>query len=258
MEPVILTRTRLSVQAATKHPTHTQTIYSSTKPMWKENIERHGFAILLDILSSEEIIGLSKHLEGPGVRHNRAGIRHALGIESVAAVARGPKLLELAKGILGSEALPIRATLFDKSPLSNWLVVWHQDTALPLRERKERPGWGPWSVKDGVNYAHAPARALEKVLAFRVHLDDSTASNGPLRVLPDTHKLGVLTDDQIHALAEQTPPVNCIVPRCGVLAMRPLVIHASSKSTSEIPRRVLHIEYASSPFVDDDMEVAIT
>ncbi len=23
--------------------------------MWKENIERHGFAILLDILSSEEV-----------------------------------------------------------------------------------------------------------------------------------------------------------------------------------------------------------
>ncbi len=225
--------------------------------MWKENIERHGFAILLDILSSEEIMELCKQLEGPGVRHNRAGIRHALGIEPVAAIARAQKLMDIAKGILGSEALPIRATLFDKSPLSNWLVVWHQDTALPMRKRREQSGWGPWSVKDGVNYSHAPARALEKVLALRVHLDGSTASNGPLRVLPDTHVLGVLTDDQIHALAVQTPSVSCIVPRCGVLAMRPLVIHASSKSTSKIPRRVLHIEYASSPFVDDDMEVAI-
>lgn len=225
--------------------------------MWKENIERHGFAILQDILTSEEVIGLCEQLEGPGVRHNRAGIRHALGIEPVAAVAHGPKLMELAKCILGGEALPIRATLFDKSPLSNWLVVWHQDTALPLRERRERTGWGPWSVKDGVNYAHAPTRALEKILALRVHLDDSTASNGPLRVLPDTHKLGVLTDDQIHALAEEMSAVNCIVPRCGVLAMRPLVVHASSKSTSKIPRRVLHIEYASSRFVDTTMEVAI-
>jgi ectoine hydroxylase-related dioxygenase (phytanoyl-CoA dioxygenase family) len=111
-------------------------------------------------------------------------------------------------------------------------------------------------VKDGVNYAHAPARALEKVLALRVHLDDSTASNGSLRVLPCTHKLGVLSDDRIHALARETAPVSCIVPRCGVLAMRPLLIHASSKSASEDPRRVLHIEYASSAFVDDEMEVA--
>jgi ectoine hydroxylase-related dioxygenase (phytanoyl-CoA dioxygenase family) len=165
--------------------------------------------------------------------------------------------MKIAKAILGDEALPIRATLFDKSLRSNWLVVWHQDTALPLLERRGQSGWGPWSIKDGVNYAHAPAHALEKVLALRIHLDDSTASNGPLRVLPDTHKLGVLTDDQIHALAEQTSPISCIVSRCGVLAMRPLVIHASSKSTSEVPRRVLHIEYASSSFVDDDMEVAI-
>jgi hypothetical protein len=45
-----------------------------------------------------------------------------------------------------------RATLFDKSPTANWLVVWHQDTALPVQERREAPGWGPWSVKDGVIY----------------------------------------------------------------------------------------------------------
>jgi ectoine hydroxylase-related dioxygenase (phytanoyl-CoA dioxygenase family) len=225
--------------------------------MWKENIERHGFAILLDILSSEEIDELGKQLAGPGVRRNRAGIRHALGLAPVAAIARGQKLMEIAKDVLGHEALPIRATLFDKSPLSNWLVVWHQDTALPLRERREKTGWGPWSVKDGVNYAHAPAPALENVLALRVHLDDSTASNGPLRVLPDTHKLGVLTDDQIHGLAELAAPVSCVVPRCGVLAMRPLLIHASSKSTSEAPRRVLHIEYANSSVIDDDMGVAI-
>jgi ectoine hydroxylase-related dioxygenase (phytanoyl-CoA dioxygenase family) len=224
--------------------------------MWEENIERHGFAILLNVLSSEEISELGEHLSGPGLRHNRAGIRHALGIVPVAQVARDQKLLAIAKEILGEEALPIRATLFDKSPLANWLVVWHQDTALPMRQRREQVGWGPWSVKDGVNYAHAPARALEKVLALRVHLDDSTASNGSLRVLPCTHKLGVLSDDRIHGLARQTAPVSCIVPRCGVLAMRPLLIHASSKSASEDPRRVLHIEYASSAFVDDEMEVA--
>ena len=225
--------------------------------MWQENIQQHGFAVIPDILSSEEVAALGEHLNSPSLRRNRAGVRHALGIETVAAIARDQRLLSIAQTILGSEALPIRGTLFDKSPLSNWLAVWHQDTALPLRERREKSGWGPWSVKDGVNYAHAPVRALEKILALRVHLDDSTVSNGPLRVLPDTHVLGVLTDDQIHALAERTPSATCVVPCRGVLAMRPLVIHASSKSASEMPRRVLHIEYASSPFIDDGIEVAI-
>ena len=153
--------------------------------------------------------------------------------------------------------MPFRATLFDKSPVSNWLVIWHQDTALPFRERRDKSGWGPWSVKDGVNYAHAPARALERTIALRVHLDDSAVDNGPLRVLPGTHKLGVLTDDEIQMKAEQTPAIDCLVWRGGVLAMRPLIVHASSKSSSELPRRVLHVEYATSRFMDDGMELAI-
>ena len=163
----------------------------------------------------------------------------------------------MAQEVLGSTAVPFRATLFDKSPVSNWLVVWHQDTALPLRERRDVLGWGPWSVKDGVNYAHAPANALEQVLALRLHLDDSVAENGPLRVLPGTHTLGVLSDEALHDLSTKVAAVDCLVPRGGVLAMRPLVVHASSKSQSSAPRRVLHIEYAASANISDELELAI-
>ena len=170
---------------------------------------------------------------------------------------RNKRLLEVVRGVLGSRAVPFRATLFDKSSHSNWLVVWHQDTALPLRERHEAPGWGPWSVKDGVIYAHAPATALGQVLALRVHLDDSTAENGPLRVLPGTHKMGVLSDDETHKLAEQVTSIDCLVPRAGILAMCPLIVHASSKSRSEMPRRVLHMEYAASQFTKDGLELAV-
>jgi len=67
-------------------------------------------------------------------------------LPAVAAAARDTRLVEIARKTLGGEAFPFRATLFDKSPAANWLVVWHQDTALPLRERREAPGWGPWSV----------------------------------------------------------------------------------------------------------------
>jgi len=151
----------------------------------------------------------------------------------------------MAQEILGRAALPFRATLFDKSPTSNWLVVWHQDTALPLCERREVPGWGPWSIKEGVNYAHAPASALEQVLALRLHLDDSIAENGPLRVLPGTHSLGVLSDEALRDLSTQIEAIDCTVPRGGILAMRPLVVHSSSKSQSNVPRRVLHMEYAA-------------
>jgi ectoine hydroxylase-related dioxygenase (phytanoyl-CoA dioxygenase family) len=166
-------------------------------------------------------------------------------------------MLELARTVLGPGAFPFRATLFDKSLEANWLVVWHQDTALPLRKRLDVPGWGPWSVKEGVAYAHAPTSALNQVVALRVGFDDSTVENGPLRVLPGTHALGVLSDDDVHEVASQLESVDCVVPKGGVLIMRPLIIHASSKSQAESPRRVLHVEYAASEFIAQPLQLAI-
>lgn len=149
--------------------------------MTGEAIEKHGFAIHERLLGADEIDRLLEDLARSPLPRGRAGARHALGQASVASLASDPRLLEIAREVLGPVALPFRATLFDKSPSANWLVVWHQDTALPVRERRESPGWGPWSMKGGVVYAHAPAAALSRVLALRVHLDDSTEHNGPLR-----------------------------------------------------------------------------
>src|SRR5262249_55931469 len=109
----------------------------------------------------------------------------------------------------------------------------------------------------GVSYAHAPASALEQVIALRVHLDDSTRENGPLRVLPGTHTFGVLTDSLIHDLSIKVGEIECLVPRGGVLAMRPLIVHASSKSRTEAPRRVLHLEYSASDCLADGLKLAI-
>jgi ectoine hydroxylase-related dioxygenase (phytanoyl-CoA dioxygenase family) len=221
------------------------------------DFDEKGFAIIPAVLSGEEIVKLALGFACADVRRGKAGVRHALKHSSVVEVAYDERLLCIARRVLGSGAVPFRATLFNKSPNSNWLVVWHQDTALPIRERREAPGWGPWSVKDGVIYAHAPGTALGQVLALRVHLDDSTADNGPLRVLPVTHKLGVLSDDAIHKLAEEVTSIDCLVPKGGILAMRPLIVHASSKSRSDVARRVLHIEYASSQFTEDGLELAV-
>jgi hypothetical protein len=68
-----------------------------------------------------------------------------------------------------------------------------------------------------------------------------------LRALPGTQDLGVLTDDEIHAVSERIGQSVCTISRGGVVAMRPLLIHASSKSQSKAHRRVLHIEYAAKP-----------
>lgn len=225
--------------------------------MWQQSVEERGFTVIPDVLTPMEVAQLLEECRQLMSHRSRAGVRHALRHAPIAALARDSRLAAIAQDILGDKTFPFRATLFDKSQNANWLVVWHQDTALPLRERRDVPGWGPWSRKENVIYAHAPTSALCQVLALRVHLDDSTAQNGPLRVLPGTHKLGVLSDDAVHELAAKIPATDCLVPKGGVLTMRPLLIHSSSKSQAPLPRRVLHIEFAASPHIAEGLELAI-
>ena len=222
------------------------------------SIATEGFAVVHGVFDRNETRRLLQDLAANPLLRTKVGARHALSHPAVRELASDARLLNISRDVLGPGAFPFRATLFDKSLTANWLVVWHQDTALPLVERREVPGWGPWSVKAGVLYSHAPAAALEQVLALRVHLDDSTERNGPLRVLPGTHTRGVLEDEEIARCASQVAPVVCTVAEGGVLAMRPLLLHASSKSLDPTPRRVLHIEYAAARDSGDGLQLAVT
>jgi len=215
-----------------------------------------GFSIEESVVTHQECDSLLEALSGCAVG-GRAGARHLLSKPAVAKVANDPRLIQIARRSLGESAVPFRATLFAKSPQSNWLVVWHQDTALPLTSRIDSPEWGPWSNKAGILYAHAPAWALSRVVALRLHLDPSTNENGPLRVIPGSHQAGLLTDEQVFSIARRSNPVDCLVPRGGVLAMRPLLIHSSSKAHSAEPRRVLHIEYADSLQLGTNIRLAV-
>jgi ectoine hydroxylase-related dioxygenase (phytanoyl-CoA dioxygenase family) len=175
----------------------------------------------------------------------------------IAALASDPRLLRIVRESLGQSAVPYRATLFEKSGRANWLVSWHQDTALPLATRIASNEWDRWSVKNGLLYAHAPASALDRILALRVHLDASTVANGPLCVIPDSHRAGVLNSNAVFEIARQQKPVECPVPRGGVMAMRPLLIHSSSRARVEEPRRVLHLEYADTLDLGEGIRLAL-
>ena len=215
----------------------------------------HGFRIVPGVVRPDEVATLRADVAS--MRRGRAGLRHVLAQPNMRALAHDARLVGLASELLGGAARPFKGTLFDKSAVTNWLVTWHQDLALPVRAKVMAPGWGPWSTKSGQLYALAPAEVLERVVALRVHLDDSTATNGPLRVLPDTHVLGRLSNESIAGLVQSIPAVECLVPSGGVVAMRPLVVHASSKSTSAIPRRVLHIEYTTTVALGSGVELTV-
>ena len=138
----------------------------------------------------------------------------------------------------------VGATLFDKSPLSNWPVSWHQDLTIAVQEQRELDGWGPWSQKAGVSYVQPPASILDNMLAVRVHLDDCEADAGCLRVMPGSHGLGRLGDAAMAGLRQTGVSVECPVARGGLLLMRPLLVHCSSRAVELAHRRVVHLEYA--------------
>jgi ectoine hydroxylase-related dioxygenase (phytanoyl-CoA dioxygenase family) len=224
---------------------------------WSTIVDRQGFAVIPDVFARHEMTRLLDDLTELALSESKPGRRHMLGRPSIAQLARDPRMMEIARAVLVTEPTVFRATFFNKSSVANWLVAWHQDRVLPVRERCDTPGWGPWSMKSGVIHACAPSTALASVVALRVHLDDSTADTGPLRVLPETHAIGVLSEDRIREFAAQVVPVDCLVAQGGVVVMRPLLVHASSKALSSAPRRVLHFEYASSVFMADGLDLAV-
>ena len=216
-----------------------------------------GFSIIDHVFNPVEMRDVTDVLSATDLDRTKAGARHVLTVPVVRQLAIDLRMLQIARQFVGPGATPFRATLFDKSGSANWLVVWHQDTALPLRARLEQPEWGPWSTKGGILYAHAPAWALQQVVALRISLDDSMATNGPLRVLPNTHRSGVLSEQQIETLVRETIALDCITAAGGVVAMRPLTLHASSKAVENRPRRILHIEYAAAVSLAPGIELAV-
>ncbi len=172
-----------------------------------------------------------------------AGTRGVLRFPEIAKLAQS-RLSDLVRPYLECPPLPVRGIYFDKKPNANWLVAWHQDLTLAVKERIELEGFGSWSLKEGVVHVQPPAELLEKMVTVRLHLDAADSLNGALRVLPRSHQSGRLDNDAIQNLRAHRDEVICEADVGDVLLMRPLLLHASSRSASERRRRVLHIEYA--------------
>lgn len=177
-------------------------------------------------------------------KRNTYGVRNLLQICPAARrLAASPAIRGLVTPIVGETCFAVRAVFFDKVPDANWKLGWHQDSVIAVRERRDVPGFVAWSVKASVQQVQPPADVLAEMLAIRVHLDDCDQTNGPLRVLPGSHASGWV-DDQMEHWAKHVPEVPCLVRSGGIVAMRPLILHASSAAARPAHRRVIHIEYA--------------
>ncbi|MDB5931807.1 MAG: hypothetical protein JWR60_3514 [Polaromonas sp.] len=127
--------------------------------------------------------------------------------------------------------------------MRNWLVPFHRDLSIPVARRVDAPGFQGWSDKEGMLFAQPPADLLAQVVAVRLHLDDCGPEDGPLRVIPGSHRLedaGLAPDAPA---ASRAAEVACQAGPGALLVMRPLLLHASSKATGQSRRRVLHFVF---------------
>lgn len=137
-----------------------------------------------------------------------------------------------------------QCSYFEKSTTKNWLVPFHQDLSIRVAERVAHPDLRGWSTKEGEPHVLPPANLLGELLAVRLHLDPCGSSDGALRVIPGSHLKGVLASNEMAMAREGAEECVCPVGQGGVLLMRPLLLHASSKAFGSSRRRVLHFIYA--------------
>lgn len=207
-----------------------------------------GCAVLDGIVDAPTVAELREACEPllMGERGPRPGVRRVLErAPKVWEIVRASPIVSLARGVAGAQAQVVRSILFDKTEMTNWLVPWHQDATIAVKERVDVPGFGPWSVKDGEAHSRPPRNILDGVLVLRVHLDDVGADNGPLRVVPGSHAEGLLPAAEVDRVAGAMAYVECCTKAGGVVLMRPHSVHASPKAIRPARRRVLHLEWSA-------------
>lgn len=225
-----------------------------------DDIHDQGFCLLtgaIDGPTAEQLRArcsdvLSESGGGQNARSSRGHVYAARNlIEAVPETLtlwRGGIISDTLRHVLGDGFGLVRALFFDKPPDRTWALPWHKDTSIAVIDNTipsahfSRP-----TRKAGVPHVIASDEVLRRMLTMRIHLDDVTDENGPLRVIPQSHEsktcggLGVDAAVTIHASAG-----DC-------LAMRPLIDHSSGSSLPGTTRhrRILHLEFSADAVLPD-------
>lgn len=208
-------------------------------PPAASDFAQDGYTLLHGLVPADECAVLAERASavvGGGV-----GSRTLLEEAWCVALARRLLATPALAAVLPPAAVAIQCIYFEKSTGTNWVVAPHQDRSIPVAARVEHEALHGWSRKEGRWYVQPPASVLESLVAVRLHLDPCGAGDGPLRVIPGSHRLGILPAG---AAAPCLPPeVACHLDAGDALVLRPLLLHASARASGESRRRVLHFVF---------------
>ncbi|HEV3079496.1 MAG TPA: phytanoyl-CoA dioxygenase family protein [Gemmataceae bacterium] len=224
-----------------------------------QQIDRDGFAVLAAVFESREIETTLHGLETAFQTQQDSAIRSEAGHiyaarnllstwPAAAALWQISPLQDVLADVLGTDCGLVRVLYFDKPPNQSWGLPWHKDMTIAVRDnRLPSERFGKPTQKAGVPHVEAPSELLERMLTARIHLDTVTEENGPLKVLPGSHRAAkALSNGAVK-------PQTILVERGDVLLIRPLVEHCSSRSHPNTARhrRILHLEFAADRELPD-------
>jgi ectoine hydroxylase-related dioxygenase (phytanoyl-CoA dioxygenase family) len=217
----------------------------------------NGYTVVEDIYTSDEVKALLREIgnadtDQPTFRKTKDlfAIRQFLKeIPAVIPIVFNDRLKSLINNLFGSGFFAVKSIYFDKPEKSNWFVAWHQDLTISVNKKRDLSGYGPWTVKQNQFAVQPPLEILKNNFTVRIHLDDTDADNGALKVVRGSHLKDLYRAETINWGIE-TEDI-CAVKAGGVMIMKPLLLHASNRTTNNSKRRVIHIEFSRADLADD-------
>ena len=207
----------------------------------RERLEQDGCLLISAAVSVDALTQLADRLGSV-----KAGARvsiHDPALENILAALAG-----IIEPFLPN-ARPVCSIWFDKRAEANWMVPWHQDRTIAVRERRNVPGYGPWSQKQGTCHVEPPFALLAAMLTVRLHVDDCPAHNAPLEVAIGSHRARVAADIAA-SMAEQFPRHLCLAAPGDLWLYRTPILHRSARAVTPRRRRVLQLDYSADALPD--------
>jgi len=167
---------------------------------YRQTVEQHGFSLVPGVLDKHQVADLISEVRSALGRRptKQYAMRRLLElVRGVRQLCEETAISTLLEPIIGDRAFPVRGIFFDKNPEANWGVSWHQDLTIAVIQRIDTEGFGPWSIKEGVDHVQPPVSILERMLTLGIHLDDADADNGALRLIPGSHNRGIIPRETI-------------------------------------------------------------
>lgn len=218
---------------------------------YRSQIEQVGFTTIDHVFSNDQVANILQLIDqtdtSKGTFRKSAdlfAIRQFLKeVPEIDGLILNDEFRQLVHRLFGADYFIVKSIYFDKPEQSNWFVSYHQDLTISVDKKVELDGYSKWTVKQGQFSVQPPLDILKQIYTVRIHLDDTDENNGALKVIPGSHLKDVYRAEDIDWLKE-TEHI-CNVPKGGVMVMKPLLLHSSSRTTNNHKRRVIHIEFCN-------------